>query len=51
MSDVRDRITARVEELGRKLTPQELIEVINEPDSDGPNDLQYEIDDDGDRES
>jgi hypothetical protein len=43
--DVQERIEARVRQLGRKLTPQELIEVINEPD-DEPQELTYEIDED-----
>jgi hypothetical protein len=38
------RVAVKEKELGRKLTAQELIEVINEPDPDEPNDLIYEID-------
>jgi hypothetical protein len=44
--DVRERIESKVRELGRKLTPQELIGVINEPDPDESDDLKYEIDED-----
>jgi hypothetical protein len=43
--DIRERIEAKVEELGRKLTPEELIEIINEPDVE-TKDLMYEIDED-----
>jgi hypothetical protein len=42
--DIDARIAERVEQLGRKLTTLELIEIINEPDPDEPNDLIYEID-------
>jgi Ca2+-binding EF-hand superfamily protein len=50
MSDVTDRIAARVAELGRKLTPQELIEVINEPDEDSDRELTYEPDPENENE-
>jgi hypothetical protein len=46
MTDIAERIAAKEKELGRKLTPQELIGVINEPDPDESDDLKYEIDED-----
>lgn len=45
LMDINERIEARVKELSRKLTPQELIEVINQP-PDELEDLTYEIDED-----
>lgn len=42
--DIAERVQAKEKELGRKLTVKELIEVINEPDSDDQQELTYEID-------
>lgn len=42
--DIKERIEAKVKELGRKLTPKELIEVINEPDQDEVRETVYEMD-------
>ena len=42
--DIEERVAEREAELGRKLTAKELIEVINQPDTDDDSDLTYEID-------
>jgi Ca2+-binding EF-hand superfamily protein len=41
---VAERIKAKEKELGRKLTPQELIEIINRPEPDEDAELTYESD-------
>jgi hypothetical protein len=41
--DIEARVAAKVAELGRKLTAQELIEIINE-EPDEPEELTYEED-------
>lgn len=45
--DIEDRVAEKVEELGRKLTPQELIEVINNVKERVEDGRKYEIDRDG----
>jgi hypothetical protein len=40
---IAERVEIKEKELGRKLTAQELIEVINEPAPDEGDDLTYEI--------
>jgi Ca2+-binding EF-hand superfamily protein len=42
---IEQKLALKVEELGRKLTAEELIEIINsEPDEDDDGELTYEMD-------